>query len=139
LTKVEFPKDAVTGHYYLPIRIYGKTDTNALFTSALVDTGATKCMIPTIHNDKVLNLPVLGMNHDVRVAGGSMAYPYVSIPRIVIAKVEFPPIGSMVVTDTDLGERNVETWLGDTFVVGMNFLGRFDVALKKRGVIIVET
>jgi len=60
------------------------------------------------------------------------------IPKVSIAALKRKRDGVVYVKKTDLEVRNIETWLGDIFIVGMNFLGRFDITFRREGRIIIR-
>jgi len=137
LTRVEFAKQ--NKHYYIPVLI--SSQGSATPTWAFVDTGSTKCMVPISFNSSQLRLRVVGHDKNVGIADGSRDIDYVVVPKIAIAipRLEFGPANPLIVFDeTDLQETNVETWLGDMFVMGMNFLSKFDVTLTRKGHIVIE-
>ena len=104
---------------------------------ALVDTGATKCQIPREFNDTDLGLPIGGRDSNVQTASGLQSYDYVTIPRVTLVKQEI--VGNFLrIQDTDLQEPNVQAWLGESFIVGMNLVTKFDITLRRDGRIIVE-
>ncbi len=128
---------AQDGHYYLPISIYG-SKRRFVRGLGLVDTGAAKCQIPIEENDNTLRLQTL-RQESVNTAGGAQIFGVVSLPRIVLTKVVVGVRGrSLSVEETDLKEGNVEAWLGDMFILGMNFLSKFDIQLMRRGHIILS-
>lgn len=116
--------------------------TKEVFTHAraLVDTGSTKCMVPKVDNDKTFHLEKAGRDKGVSTALGKADYDWVIIPRISLMREKQTYIGPFLVTydleETGLALENVETWLGDEYIVGMNFMDKFDVTLTKDGHII---
>lgn len=109
--------------------------------SALVDTGATKCMILSTLNEQQLHLPIAGTDLEVGTANGPRDLDYVKIPVMVLANARVTSEGLIMVlgplaTDFRLGQ--VETWLGDMNIVGMSLLENFDVTLKRNHHIVFE-
>ncbi len=136
MTRLDYPS-ARDGHYYLPITIYG-SKRGFVRGLGLMDTGASKCQIPTEENDNSLKLQIL-RQESVNTAGGAQFFGVVSLPRIVLTRVAVGVRGrSLSVEETDLKESNVEAWLGDMFILGMNFLSKFDIQLKRGGHIILS-
>lgn len=138
MARLEFPR-SIGGHFYLPVLIYGQT--HPIFAPrCLVDTGATKCGMPKVLNEKQLSLPVAGHDEDVGTAKGARGFDFVTVPTISLLELKFK--GQQILArETDLQVRNIPTWLCDDeedFIIGMNFLSEFDIILKKNGPMIVE-
>lgn len=107
----------------------------------LVDTGASKCMIPASYNREYLKLPTLGKTKGVLTADGRADFDNVSIPMIVLVELVLkfgPDYARLTSVKADLQETSVEAWLGKALVLGINFLSKFDIALKRTGFIVVE-
>lgn len=138
MTRLSFPKHD-SGHFYLPVLLWGSKDTNPRFTFCLVDTGATKCTIPRTFNEKELGLSVDGSDTNVGTASGQQDLDFVTVPRMCVAELEIKTKeGSFSMKPTDLVVQNFEAWLLDKFIVGMNFLENFDIRLTRKGQLIVE-
>jgi predicted aspartyl protease len=127
--------------FFVPI-VLGLADPNrGVLTSALVDTGATKCMILSTLNEQQLHLPIVGTDRNVGTANGPRDLDYVKLPVMVLANAKVTSermvmeLGPLL---TDFRLSQVETWLGDMSIVGMNFLEKFDVSLKRNHHIVFE-
>lgn len=135
MTRLDYPT-AADGHYYLPISVYGSKG-RFVRGWGLVDTGASKCQIPREENENSLTLPI-SRRESVNTAGGARVYSVVNLPRIVLTQVTLAARGPLLkVEETDLIAENVETWLGDMFILGINFLSKFEIKLKRSGRIII--
>lgn len=118
---VEFK--SINSHFYIPIPI--KYAERLLSADFLLDTGATKCSIPQIVNTEILRLPITGIDKNIQIAGAEATYNYVTLE-----KLEIP--------NTKLFAENVETWLADDFILGMNFLSKFSFKIIKGNKLIIE-
>ncbi len=137
MTRLVFSKGP-DGHFYLPMNVYG-SEANSIGVSGFVDTGASKCQILREANNVALKLKVHGHDSDVSTASGHQVFDVVTIPRITLMRITVrSKVGSLLVEETDLEERNVEAWVGDMFILGMNFLSKFDIQLKRTGRIIIS-
>lgn len=140
---MEFPKLHM-GHYYLPV-IYHATRSPSAQTSfsvpyCLVDFGATKCLIPKIVNENTLKLPILDRNKDIDTGKGLRDFDVVVIPRMGIARLDLKG-DQLIFLMSDLDEYDVQAWLGGNkqeFVLGMNFLEKFDISFKRVGKVIIS-
>jgi len=105
---------------------------------ALVDTGATKCVIPREDNERLLHFSKAGCDGKVDTALGEASYDWVVVPRMTLMMKREINIGPLYVTyaleETDLSLDNVEAWLGDDYMIGMNFIDKFDVTMSKAGI-----
>jgi predicted aspartyl protease len=104
-------------------------------TRALVDTGSTKCKIPREDNKKFFHLKEAGCDGMVDTAAGLAKFDWVVIPRIVLMRNVKVKLGDTrflyELEKTDLYLENVQAWLGDDYVIGMNFIDNFDVRMTK--------
>jgi len=109
---------------------------------ALVDTGASKCMIPVNINNRVLHLPKAGHDSGVITGKGPIELDWVVVPKLTLLFLEEMSRAGSYVTyrtqPTDISATDVKTWLGDDFVIGMNFIEKFNVVLGKDGHIAFE-
>jgi predicted aspartyl protease len=97
-----------------------------------VDTGASKCNIPATLNDRIFHFPIVGHDSNVTTASNPRGFDIVTIPRICLSQVTVVS-NQLQVTDTPLEEQNISAWLGDSFILGMNFLSRFDISMFRNG------
>jgi len=136
---VSYPKNKL---YRIPVGFEDAAGELHMMDRVLVDTGASKCMVPTQINRRLLHLTIEGRDCGVTTGGGAMDYSWVVVPRIVLCRREevarLGPFVAYVPKPTDLFETDIKTWLGDCFVVGMNFIERFKVLLEKDGHITFE-
>jgi len=105
-----------------------------------VDFGATKCLIPKIVNENTLKLPILDRNKDIDTGKGLRDFDVVVIPRMGIARLDLKG-DQLVFLMSGLEEYDVQAWLGDNkqeFILGMNFLEKFDISFKRVGKVIIS-
>lgn len=102
---------------------FGVRRLNARF---LLDTGASKCSIPLIVNDRILRLRIQGTDTGIQVAGGTANYDVVVLER-------------MEVIGAKLFVENVEAWLADDFILGMNFLSKFKFKVTEGRKLLLES
>ncbi len=125
------------GHYSLFVRYWTQNgqriDTPV---DALVDTGASKCAIPTALNGRLFQFPLVGHDNNVTTASNPRGFDVVVIPKICLVAVNVAS-NQLQVTDTNLEELNVSAWLGDSFILGMNFLSKFDISMLQNGKITI--
>lgn len=123
----------------MPLRIWGPSQSlpESIPVDAYVDTGASKCIIPKLINDRLFHLTELPPE-SVKTGNQPRQFPVVSIPKITLIGVTLVGPNQIQLKDTNLEETNVLTWLGDSFIVGMNFLSKFDITMKKEGIITVN-
>ncbi len=128
----------VNNHYYVPLRLWGMEGPQSDPVIALVDTGATKCSIPKSMNDTVFHLPVVDHDSNVITASNPQGYDIVKIPLMTLVRIN--PIGpnNFKFDDTDLQEVNVPAWLASSYTVGMNWLSKFNISLRREGFMIIE-
>ncbi|MFI5450173.1 MAG: hypothetical protein ACHQ03_10485 [Candidatus Bathyarchaeia archaeon] len=127
-------------HFFLPLLI-GVNDFGILAQRALVDYGATKCVVPKIVNDNTFHLPIKGTDKDVDTGNGKRDFQYVIIPRVIVVEVKVEG-ATLQIKETGIEVRDVAAWLGDEdeeFVAGMSFLQKFDITMKKGGTIVLES
>jgi len=138
LPRLELPK---TGdHFRLPLLI-GVNDLRMLAQRALVDYGATKCVIPKIVNDNTFHLPVAGTDEDVETGNGKRDFDYVILPRVIVVEIKVEG-ATLRIKETGIELHDVPAWLGDEgeeFVAGMSFLEKFDITTKRGGTIVIES
>lgn len=138
MRRLELPR--LSGYYILPLLV--SIDTFSILAQrALVDYGATKCVIPKIVNDKTLHLPIIGTDKDVETGNGKRDFQYVILPRVIIVEINFAG-KTFQIKETGLEVRDVPAWLGDEeeeFVAGLSFLDKFNITMKKGEMIVVET
>jgi len=135
MTKIRF--GAIHGHYYLPVHLLGPNGPISEPVIAYFDTGASKCSIPREAN-RIFNLPIVGHDDDVSTASNVVGYDVVRIPIVNLMRLEFRRPNSVRLLDTDLQEPNVEAWLHDRYVIGMNLISKFDIELKHDGWIVIK-
>jgi len=130
------------GLYHAALQIEFGNGGNLTNSRVLVDTGASKCAIPRELNEKFLHLAIAGVDHGVNTALGGTSYEWVVIPKMTLMRKKEIHIGPIFyaydLEETDLSQTNVETWLSDCSVIGMNFMGKFDVRMTKDRRIILE-
>jgi len=114
LTRVEYSGDVtlfnLRGTHSLPVLLYDRNGTS-FPTLMLVDTGASKCMIPASYSREYLKLPTLGKTEGVVTADGRVSFDNVSIPRITLAELVLksgPEYAQLIPNETDLQEANVD-------------------------------
>lgn len=91
--------------------------------SWFVDTGATKCTIPKIINDEIFNFPIKGTDK-VEIAGGKdIKLEIISLPKLSL----FYILEGEIIY---ISRENIETWLGNLFIVGMNFLRFLNISMN---------
>jgi hypothetical protein len=131
MTKIEFT--IFRGHYYFPLHFLG-TDGRPISEPILAyfDTGASKCSIP-IEANKIFNLPIVDHDSNVNTASSTVGYDVVRIPLVYFMKLVFTPPNKLQLMDTDLQEANVEAWLHNRYIIGMNLISKFDFELKRTG------
>jgi predicted aspartyl protease len=137
MPRVEYPKQR-DGHYHLPICIWTATGQQLAPIVAMVDTGASKCVIPKAFNDAALKLPVAGHDSDVKTASAPMGYDYVVLPKVGLVSFALATTSTVTFQTVGLDETDVKAWLGENFIVGMNFLSTFDISLMRKNFISVE-
>lgn len=115
--------NSADSHFYIPISI--RYEGRILNADFLLDTGATKCSIPLTVNKEILKLPITGTDRAIQIAGGRASYNYVRLERL-----EIP--------DTRLFAMEVDAWLADDFILGMNFLSKFSFKVTKASKLIIE-
>lgn len=129
----------IDGHYKFPIRITGQPD-DIPAVAALMDTGATKCVLPRSLNDE-LRFPIVQRGEPVTIANSIILYDTVNIPRMEILRPVFTQSATGLTVSfeqTGLHEENVPTWLGGSFIIGMNFIRKFEITMRPNGTITVS-
>ena len=91
----------------------------------LLDTGATKVMIPS-RLAQLLGISPTGLDHNVGTAVGTEDLPTTVIPSIQIR-------GS-----NNLAVSEVEAWIGETFLLGMSFLRHFNLRIDHGRKLVIE-
>ena len=121
-----------SGHYFLFVRYWANNGQRLdAPIDAFVDTGASKCSIPAISNDRIFHLPIVDHDSNVRTASNPTGFDVVIIPRICLVAASLVS-NQLQIVDTALEERNVSAWLGHSFILGMNFLSKFDVSMLRQ-------
>ena len=88
-------------------------------------------------NDRFFHLPVIDHDSNVTTASNSTGFDVVVIPKICLVAATLVS-NNLQITDTALDERNVKAWLGSSFILGMNFLSKFDVSMARNGTITIQ-
>jgi len=83
-------------------------------------------------NDRVFHLPIVGHDSDVRTASNPTGFDVVVIPKMCLLAVTVV-FNRLEIVDTVLEEQNVSAWLGHSFILGMNFLSKFDITMLRSG------
>ncbi len=126
-------------HYGFPIRITGQPE-EVPAVAALMDTGASKCVIPLPLNEQELHFPIVQKGEPVKIANSTIFYDTVLIPRIEVLRPVFTQTASgltVIFEQTGLYEENVPTWLGGAFIVGMNFIRKFEITMRPNGTLTI--
>lgn len=127
-----------SGHYFLFCRYWANNGQRIdAPVDAFVDTGASKCNIPAVLNDRLFHLPIVGHDSNVRTASNPTGYDVVVIPRMCVVATTLVA-NQLQIVDTALEEQDVSAWLGHSFILGMNFLSKFDVLMIRSGKITIE-
>jgi predicted aspartyl protease len=141
LTSVEYRRRP-DGLYLAAVQIEFQEGKRLAYSGVLVDTGATKCMVPKETNEQVFHFEKVGCDDKVDTGLGPATYDWIVIPKMTLMARRLAREGETSVTyglkETDLSQVNVEAWLGDDYVLGMNFIGQFDVRMTRDSRIIFE-
>jgi hypothetical protein len=106
-----------------------------------MDTGATKCVLPLPLNEKELHFAIVQRHEPVTIANSTIFYDTVLIPRIEILKPVFGSTAAGLTVSFDqtgLYEENVPTWLGGSFILGMNFICKFEIIMRPNGTLTIS-
>ena len=125
---------AKDGHFVVPIDLSFKTKDGALVSERfefLLDTGASRCVIP------IAMARVYGIER-MRDEKGKIVSERVTTANGTV-ELELVKFEKIRVSNTDLEARKqVESWLGNDFILGMNFLSQFRVRMEYGRKLMIE-
>ncbi|MHB2037622.1 MAG: retropepsin-like aspartic protease family protein [Nitrososphaerales archaeon] len=125
---------AENSHFVVPIDLTIRNNAGLKISERfefLLDTGATKCVIPK-ETARAYDIELM---HN---AGGEEAAEMVSTANGSIP-VSVVRAESMTIADTTLSVKGpIEIWLGNDFLLGMNFLSHFRLRVEYGHKLVIE-